>query len=309
MTKSLPSAPYAHLPRTGKIGAMRIVVKDEPTTRWPFDRRLFGVVAFACALITMIALPGIVGRNIAGGAVRGEVPAAPEEGMCREVLSSPAQSTGMVDLVGVVPCDQPHSGEIVLVGTVDSQLYPTDPTNPQGVLDLADQRCTDTVSRFVSGVRSEIPLARIEPRARARVTLPSTVQWAYGQRWFSCQVMPATDSYPIAWTGTAHLAAFNRPPSPFATCADGVDGQPVPCQLPHTSEQLTWNDSPNDGDGPGCFPLVGRILTTKDPTFGGTLAVVGHKRQIWTECWVTTTAGQKITGTLIDHGTGPLPLS
>ena len=61
---------------------MRIVVKDEPTTRWPVDRRVFGVVAFACALITMIALPGVVGRNTAGGAVRGEIPAARRGGAC-----------------------------------------------------------------------------------------------------------------------------------------------------------------------------------------------------------------------------------
>ncbi len=139
--------------------------------------------------------------------------------------------------------------------------------------------------------------------------MPSTVQWAYGQRWYGCEVVPATDSYPIAWTGTAHLAGLGVPPAVFATCAQGIGGQPVDCSRPHTAEQLTWNDQPADAEVTGCYALAGAIMKTADPTYAGALVVANRKVQNWTECWVATQGSARLTGTLIGHGTGPLPLT
>ncbi len=286
---------------------MRIVVKDEPATRWLVDRRMFAAVAFALALISIVALPGIAGRNTAGGAVRGAIPPPPAEGQCRDAISTPEQLKGMVDAVGIVSCDQPHSAEIILVRRLDTNVYPTAADADPGELTVLDQQCSDVTFRWVSGVRAQNPYGRLDPRSRPRVTLPSPVQWAYGQRWASCQVLPASDDYPIAWNGTARLASFKQPPPPFATCADEVRGEPVGCQLPHAAEQLTWSDSLRGGDINRCFGVVSTILNTKDPTYGGALAVVAAPAAVGVECWIRATKGLSIVGTLIDHGAAPLP--
>ncbi len=287
---------------------MRVVVKDDRVPRWPVDRRAVAAVAFALALVAVIAFPGVVGRNTAGAAVVGTVPGAPSLGDCLGPLTAPQQLSSMVDPVAPVPCSEPHSAEIVLLGRLDTDGYPTSTAAASDALAAIDRQCQDTVTRYVSGVRSNGPLGRLDPRARARVTLPSTVQWAYGQRWYGCEVVPATDSYPIAWTGTAHLAGLAVPPAVFATCAQGIGGQPVDCSRPHTAEQLTWNDQPADADVPGCFALAGAIMKTADPTYANALVVANRKVQAWTECWVATQGSARLIGTLIGHGTGPLPL-
>ena len=266
-------------------------------------------VAFVLALVSVIAFPGVVGRNTAGAAVVGTVPDAPKLGDCLGPLTAPAQLSSMTDAVGVVPCSEPHSAELVLMGRVDTDTYPTTSAAGTDALIAIDRQCQDAVTRYLSGVRSNGPLGRLDPRARARVTVPTTVQWAYGQRWYGCEVVPATDSYPIAWTGTAHLAGLDVPPAVFATCAQGIGGQPVACTLPHTAEQLTWNDQPADAKVPGCYALAGAIMKTADPTYGDALVVANRKVQSWTECWVATQGSARLTGTLIGHGTGPLPLS
>jgi len=287
---------------------MRVIVHDDRVPRWPMDRRAVAAVAFALALVSVIAFPGVVGRNTAGAAVVGTVPEAPSLGDCLAPLTAPQQLSSMTDAVDVVPCSEPHSAELVLMGRLETDAYPTSSPAADALIAI-DRQCQDTVTRYVSGVRSNGPLGRLDPRARARVTVPSTVQWAYGQRWYGCEVVPATDSYPIAWTGTAHLAGLGVPPAVFATCAQGIGGQPVDCSRAHTAEQLTWNDRPADAEETGCYALAGAIMKTTDPTYAGALVVANRKIQNWTECWVATQHSAQLTGTLIGHGTGPLPLT
>jgi hypothetical protein len=288
---------------------MRVVVNDGRVPRWPVDRRAVAAVAFALALISVLTFPGVVGRNTEGAAVVGTVPDAPRLGDCLAPLTTPRQLASMTDAVGVVPCSEPHSAELILTGRLDTDTYPgASPAAADALIDI-DRQCQDAVTRYVSGVRPNGPLGRLDPRARARVTVPSTVQWAYGQRWYGCEVMPATDSYPISWTGTAHLAGLGAPPAVFATCAQGIGGQPVDCSRVHSAEQLTWNDRPADADTTGCYALAAAIMKTADPTYAGKLVVANRKVQAWTECWIATQGSAQLTGTLIGHGSGPLPLS
>jgi hypothetical protein len=193
-----------------------------------------------------------------------------------------------------------------MTGPISTAGYPTTPGLATDLLNSIDQRCQDAVTRFVSGVRPNGPMGRIPPRARARVTLPSTTQWAYGQRWFACEVVPNTDSLPIEWIGSAHLAGLKVPPVPFATCALGVGGNRVDCRLPHNAEQLTLTDDPTGGPQ-GCYELAAAIMKTTDPTYGGAVVVAARRVETTTECWVATQGSATLSGTVIGHGSGPLP--
>jgi len=289
-----------------KAGGADSVVADEGPPRRRANRRAVAVVAFAVAALSVLVLPGAIGRNTVGLPVAGSVPAAPQDGACRAPLTSAAQVVGYEDAVPVVPCSEPHSGEIVYVGSIASDLRPDDAAADASILIRIEDQCDDLARRFVAGVRDSHPLGRVDPRSRGRLTLPTQVQWAQGQRWWSCQVVPASGAMPSAWEGTARLAALKRPPATFANCADGVNGAPVDCALPHTAELLSWNDTPERGVT-GCLEVVAAIMNVEDPTVGGKLEIVGRKTQAWTSCWVHSISGP-LTDTVIDLGDAPLPL-
>lgn len=274
------------------------------------DRRLTGLALLAVLVLGLLCAPAVIGRTVSG---RGE-PAVrlsprPEAGQCLAPLVTPDQLNTVVDVVPIVPCSQLHSAEILTVRTLDLADWPKRPdvatvSFTSGAL---SQACNQRAALYLGwGTRST--QHRISVSFFTRLTLSSEHDWSAGQRWYACEVMPGYLDFPISWLGTARNANNRTPPAPFAKCADEPAAPRVPCDRPHHAEQLTQSFGGPTLDAAACRQLAARVIGTPDPTFEGRLAVVARSVSGGTGCWVTTTSTRSLTGTLINHGTAPLPL-
>ncbi len=273
------------------------------------DRRCAGGLLMAVILVAVLCVPGILGRSLPGRAVPGvHVDPRPQVGDCLGPLATPDQLNSVVDLVPHVPCGEPHSAEVLAVGTLDPKTWPkrptvTDATFTGGPL---SQHCDQVAGRFLGwGSRTAIP--RIQVSFFTRVTVPGDIEWQLGQRWYSCELMPGLLDYPISYTGTARDASIGTPPGAFASCAVEPDELPVSCDRPHHAELLTRSFGQRWATTADCVRLTGEVMQTPDPTFGGQLAVISRTQGSGFACWVTTTSTRSLVATLINHGAGPLP--
>lgn len=273
------------------------------------DRRVAGLALLAVLVLGLLCAPAVIGRTVSGqGEPAVRVSPRPEAGQCLAPLETPDQLNTVADVVPLVACTQPHSAEILTVRTLDPADWPKRPdiTTASFTSGALSQACNQLAAQYLGwGTRSAEH--RISVSFFTRLTVSSDHDWAAGQRWYACEVMPGNLDFPISWLGTARNANNGTPPSPFAKCADEPAAPRVPCDRPHHAEQLTQSFG-----GPAlavaCTQLVGRVIGTSDPTFGGRLAVVARSVSGGTGCWVTTTSTRSLTGTLINHGTAPLPL-
>jgi hypothetical protein len=279
-------------------------------------RRWSGLVLLVLAIAAMVVLPRAIGRPVAGSPRIGPIPGPPIQGACLPPFVTQAELDDL-STPATVPCDRPHGAEITLVIQLDTVAYPepawpTSGTDP--ILSQPIDTCQAQNALYV-GVTGVSPDQRVLPRYRSKVTVPDQIQWLAGQRWYACSVLPDVP-LPVSYTGTAHLAFYGVPPAPFATCADGPHQAAVPCNHPHAAEQLTagyqgptqsWPPlPPNTADS--CRQLAKTIIGTEDPEFGGRIEIIGWFDGSGLSCWLQAAGGRRLVGTLIGHGTGPLPL-
>ena len=261
-------------------------------------------------LVAVLCAPGIAGRTTAGvphPAVH--IPPRPVPGDCIGPLHTPEELNSPVDLVPVVPCSQPHSAEILSVQTLDPQLFPrrpgpADPVLTQGSL---GQQCDQLAAAFL-GWGTKNSDSRLTVGFFTKVTVPGDVAWSLGHRWATCESLPQALDLPISYQGTARNADHTTPPAAFAACADEPGELIMSCERPHHAEQLTLSFQTPPLTATECLPLVGAVIGTADPTFGGALAVLSRVRGGASACWVVTTSSRVLTTTLINHGAGSLPL-
>ena len=274
------------------------------------DKRFLGVVLIALMAIGVVVVPGVLGRHLQGTpAPAVHVNAPLKVGECLAPLDAPTELNTIVDVVPTVPCTEAHSAEVVLVGYIDPVAYPDRPTvaDADFINGPLSQECDQRAAKFL-GWGAKNPLPRIQVSFFTRLSIPGTLEWSLGQRWYACELMPGVLDYPISYTGSAQDASLRTPPSAFANCSDGPGQTPISCDQPHHAEQLTRTYTSSSGTSGNCPDLAGRIIDTPDPTFGGQLAVLARVQGGASECWVTTTSSRNLTATLINHGSGPLPL-
>ena len=271
----------------------------------------------AVAAAAMVLIPGVVGRPVAGVPRIGPIPPPPTQGSCLPPFRSEADLDALAT-PPTVPCEQPHGAEITLVIQLDTvaQPHPQWPTSGSAAI-LAGpiETCRTQNARFV-GSSGISPDQRVLPRYRSKVTVPSRIQWLAGQRWYACSVLPDAPP-PVTYTGTAYLSLFGTPPAQFATCARAPRAAEVPCDRPHSAEQLTagyrgpsqsWPPlPPHTADD--CRELAKTIIGTTDPEYGGRIEITGWFDGSGMSCWLQAAHGRLLVGTMIAHGNGPLPLN
>lgn len=274
------------------------------------DRRA-GAALLAVAVVgVLLCVPALTGRTVTGQAVPAvQLPVRPEAGQCLAPLQTPAQLNTVTDVVPFVPCSAPHSAELLTVRTLDPADWPRRPDvdDAQFTNGPLSQACNQLAGQYLGwGTRSA--QHRISVSFFTRLTVSNALAWSAGQRWYACELMPGLLDYPISWVGTARNANNATPPGPFAKCADEPAAPQLSCDRPHHAEQLTQTFGGQPLDVRACGQLAARVINTADPTFGGQLAVVARSLSGGTGCWVTTTSTRSLTGTLINHGSAPLPL-
>jgi hypothetical protein len=274
------------------------------------DRRTRAALLAVLVVGTLLGVPAVTGHTVAGrGVAAVTLSPRPEAGQCLAPLQTPDQLNTVVDVVPFVPCSSPHSAELLTVRTLDPVDWPRRPdvTDAKFTGGELSASCDQLAAKYL-GWGSQNADHRISVNFFTRLTVSGEQEWAAGQRWYACELMPGTLDFPISWTGTARDANHGTPPGPFAKCADEPAAPRVPCDRPHHSEQLTQTYGGRPLDAAECTRLVRRVIGTPDPTFGGRLAVVARNLNGGTACWVTTTSSRSLTGTLINHGAAPLPL-
>jgi hypothetical protein len=282
------------------------------------QRRLTGIGLLAAAIAAVLVVPGVLGRPEAGTPRIGPIPGAPVQGSCLSPITTNAELESLIDDVPVVPCSSPHGAEITLVANFDSIAFPNPgwPTSNHDPIFNEPIAVCDTQNARFTGVTGISPVDRVLPRYRSKVAIPNQVQWLAGQRWYACEVLPDT-TLPLRYRGTAEGALFGVPPSQYATCARAPHSAAVPCDRPHSAEQLTmgyrgpiqaWPPLPPP-NGDDCRELAGSIIGTSDPEFGGRIEIIGWFDGSGLSCWLQAADGRLLVGTLIGHGSGPLPFT
>ena len=274
------------------------------------DRRGGGLVLAVLVLLVLVAVPAVTGRTVPGQGVPAvTLSPRPQPGQCLAPLETPDQLNTIVDVVPIVPCSAPHSAEFLTVRTLDPADWPKRPELSDAAFTngALSQDCDQLAGQYLGwGTRNADH--RIAVSFFTRLTVSEPLDWSAGQRWYACELMPGVLDFPISWTGTARNANNATPPESFAKCADAPGATQVPCDRPHRAEQLTQTFGPRALDTDSCTVLAGRVIGTADPTFGNRLAVVTRDADGGTACWVTTTSGRSVVGTLINHGPAALPL-
>lgn len=240
-------------------------------------QRARGVLTLLLALLIVLAVSALNGRDLPGTAVAQPVPAPTQVGDC--VLEDLYWAQGEMDTTSTVgsvppaqlgPCDGARYGEVFTVST----------TTPADSLD-----CYGPVNEYLglpsvdSGGSSGW---QIGINAYGVTVSPSALQTAAGQRWAACVVVPAT----------AVAGASSRFPAPvrdamhsdngviglLGACFDDLKIQLYrPCVDPHGVEVIGYRDStvPRTSTqlDQECRALVTRMTGLADPTGGGRLTV------------------------------------
>lgn len=311
-----------------------------------------GVAVLAVAVVVLALGAGVTGRTVRGQAAPAPVPAAPAVGDC--LLATTAEAASRVDDQGLRsadrqfgPCaaaDRGAAGRAaVIVGEVAAVL-----TEQAG---RPHDACAAPVGEFVGFDAlpswSEGDLWRPSGGATVLIGHPDVRQWAAGQRWQACVLLPplftadgALDPLLAASAdlGTAR-GAWSDPGyrNRLGDCFTDVVGPlarltaPVFCGAVHDGERLavaSWQRDPPSLPllRQTCLELGARQLDTADPTRGGALVadvvVVGPDEQpipvagdrappdARADCLVRPAeAGQRLTATLLGRGDAPLPLT
>lgn len=176
-------------------------------------RHTAGLAVFVLILLSVLCVPGIIGRSVGGDAAPAvHVDPRPAVGNCLAPLTSPDQLNSVLDVVPIVACSEAHSAEILAVGALDHKIWPKRPTvmDPTFTGGALSSKCDQLAGRFLAwGERTELP--RIPVSFFTRLTVPNDLQWQLGQRWWACELMPSLLDYPISYMGTARNASIATP--------------------------------------------------------------------------------------------------
>lgn len=292
------------------------------------------------------------GARSGGRASAAPVPSAPDIGDC--LLASTEAAAFRVDDNGLRPltrtfgaCDEPggrHDQPATVVGEVAAVL-----ADRSG---RPHDDCAEPVGRYVGwdGLPSRSSGDRWHPAGGTTVIVvnPDARQWADGQRWHACVLLPPVPGADGA-IDPAHAASTGFPSARGAwadpgyrdrlgNCFSVFAGPIAPltasvfCGTAHDQERLavmSWQrDAPQ---APllrqTCGDIAVEQLGTVDPTRGGVLAVQvavldpdGNRTPVadddtltvdgQAECTVRPVdAGQRLTATLLGRGDAPPPLA
>lgn len=317
------------------------------------SRRTAATGVFAVAAVVLAAGAATVGRTVGGHAQAAPVPPAAAVGDClwatTEAAAYRVDDNGLrLSSRSFGACGEPTTtsrSAPVVVGEVAAVL-----TERSG---RPDDECAEPVGRYLGnrGVPSRSSGDLWHPSGGTTVIVgnPDTRQWADGQRWQACVVLPPMVTVDGAFA-PAHVAssAFrsargawadpgyrDRLGDCFIESAGPIARLPGPvfCGAPHDGERLgvaSWTvDVPSTALlRQTCADMAAQQLGTSDPTRGGVLTVevvvvadpTGTRTPVADTDTLTARAeadctirpvdtGQRLTATLLGVEDGPLPLA
>lgn len=280
---------------------------DRPTP----GRRLVGV---GIVLVVALCVPAAArwnGLPVSGSAVVARTVVVPGVGDCVAALTGPTPplqplvfgiSAAVVDDGSVVfsTCVGTHVGEVV--------AFRRDGAGAGTRAGMAGKWCTDVAASYREHLRWQVAAVAAGVWSPVMVQRFVAVIGASGSdRWAVCAVLaPGLERYRGSYLGSMADAAA---PPPFGSCRSGeVPDRRVSCETPH-GQQVFGTLLP--GATPtmdSCRGLVGRLSAMTDPTGGGRLEVGVADLGGAATCRVRVVGPQRLTGTLLGLGDGPLPL-
>jgi len=272
-------------------------------------RRLIGI---GLVLLVALGVPAAArwnGLYIAGSAVVARTVVVPGVGDCVAALNGPTPpllplvfgiSAAVVDEGAVVfsTCVGTHVGEVV--------AFRREISGPRS--SAAGRWCTDVAASYrehqrwqVSSVAAGVWSPAVVQRFVAVPSAPDPNGWAV------CAVLaPGFERYRGSYLrSTAGTAA----PTPFGSCRSGeVPDRRVSCDAPHGQQVFGTLLAGATPSMASCRALVGRLTSMTDPTGGGRLEVGLADLGSAATCRVRVVGPQRLAGTLLGLGDGPLPL-
>ncbi len=302
------------------------------------DRRVAGVLLLVIALVCALAVPNLVGRQVAGAAVGEVIAGPPAVGTCVSALSAAgpdeiddvkvddAVPSRSLPVATAAPCSGQVIGEVISVSTTNTSQVST-----LQEYDEAHPDCRSQVETYL-GTTATTALVGVQWSKSIYVDAvtvgPDEHDRTAGRTWSACVMSAVGQEYPTPGTLKASWATGTLPAA-FGLCwADQVvqHGIPTACTTPHSTQQLAYADvlRPSVSDNSmisvadpahvlaGCRQAAASIMKVQDPTFGGRLAVkvvTDPPGAPFVQCTVSATGGKALTGSLIGLGSKPLPLS
>jgi hypothetical protein len=205
-------------------------------------------------------------------------PGVPVAGDCIEPVTP--DSAGGPQLPALVPCDDPHGGEIVAVSTLSDgpdAAYPavtelTDAASDARAACQGTGEGTSEFDEFVGDNRLESPAAAgskagthpawIVSSLEAVLFVPGPAAWSKGERWAACAAVLRNSSGALAeYQGSAKgLRSPGKLTEAFAWCRTDEDQtgnySVVGCDQPHSLEQVASFSVGDDTEAyPGNDPI------------------------------------------------------
>lgn len=276
-------------------------------------RRLLGI---GLVLLVALGLPAAArwnGLHIAGSAVVARTVGVPGVGDCVAALDGPTPplmplvfgiSAAVVDEGAVVfsTCVGAHVGEVV--------AFRRDLSGPDAGAraSAAGQWCTDVAATYREHLRWQVASVAAGVWSPAVVQRFVAVPSAPGpDGWSVCAVLaPGLERYQGSYQRSM---ADSAAPTPFGSCRSGQrPDRRVSCGAAHGEQVFGTLLAGATPTLDSCRALVGRLTSMTDPTGGGRLEVGLADPESAATCRVRVVGSQRLTGTLLGLGDGPLPL-
>ncbi len=306
------------------------VAADRPRPR-AVNRRSWGGMLLLLVLAAAMLLPASAGRRTAGHPARVPASPPPSVGDCLTGDLDPGGSALVYSTVGpatatVGACADRSHGEIVAVA-VDAHDFPANGTGqPEPLACLAPARAylglpggSDDGGETAPGVAASgwRPLAA----GTVRLIGPDRMQYADGQRWVACALLPQDKPY----AGSVRDAVFGPAASAYSLCRerDGTGYRAVRCAAAHTTELFgVASRAALQGDPTeSCRALVAALTNATEPTRDGALSIEIVRGTALSRtaadnpdpaselvvCAVTVPGDRRLTASLLGIGDRPLP--
>ncbi|GGL94127.1 hypothetical protein GCM10011594_12500 [Nakamurella endophytica] len=260
----------------------------------------------AVALVACLALSAWARIPTASSPLAEPVAGPPTVGSCLGLPAGTVDTGAAASVYG--PCTGRHLGEVVAV--VAAEPAGASAAGAHGV-------CAGRSPYRYLGLRDDGTLdgSWLPSLAAAyRSVVPDRRQWAAGQRWVACLMVPAPTApgAPPSYRGVARDAfGSGRLPAVYATCTDRPGRDPLPCTAPHRTETVATGAGrvatagATAGLVASCGRFLRRVTGMADPAAGGQLAVRVTVDGGTATCGIVST--RPLDSTLVGLGGGPLP--